>query len=394
MGALAGPIIGAVGSVAASAMSDKGEPSQASSEPWSAVQPYLQQLYQSASGLLQNNGGSFPYYPGSTVASRSPITQASQQTMLDRIGQAGIFGQGYAPASNMMQSLMSSFNPALMGFNDFAGGGFGPSSTMPGNAAISSLMPTAQGEMLGNNPYLDSMFQGAASQVGDQFRTQTMPALQSMFAQAGRYGPGSSMTNAVDLQNQGFGQTLNRLASGIYGQNYANERQNQMNAAQQLGALGTSDIEAQLRGLTGLQQSGQYDTQNMLQILPMLMNSMNQDLGAMSGIGNADQAYNQQLTDADRQRWDFMTQQSGFLPLQQFSSLIGSPMQQTSTGARDPGKSIFDQIIGGAGFGDAIQDIWNQRNIAPPSNYGLNPFATNPDSTSSNFGDMYPGFWN
>lgn len=378
MGALAGPIIGAVGSVAASAMSDKGSPSQASSEPWSAVQPYLQQLYEGANRLYQGTGGTIPYYPGSTVAPQSQYTLASQQGMLDRLGQSGIFGQGYAPASNLMQSLMSQFNPAIFGYNDFAGGEFGPTSTLGGSAAVNSLMPTAMGDMLGSNPYLDQMFQGAASQVGDQFRTQTMPALQSMFSQAGRYGPGSSMTNAVDLQNQGFGQTLNRLASNIYGTNYANERQLQMQAAQQLGALGTADVESQLRGLQGLGQTAQYDTQNMMQLLNPLMSTMNQDLGMLGGIGSQQFGYNQSLIDADRQRWDWVNQQGSYLPLQQFSSLIGSPMQQTSTGARPPGPSILDSLFGGAQLGAGVQNWWQQQQAPMNSGYGLNVFDSYP----------------
>lgn len=393
MGALAGPIIGAVGSVAASAMSDKGSPSQASSEPWSAVQPYLQQLYEGANRLYQGTGGTIPYYPGSTVAPQSQYTQAGQQTLLDRLGQSGIFGQGMAPASDLLQSILGSYNPSQFGWMDMAGGDFGPSSTFGGQAQMSSLMPTAMGEMLNSNPYVDQMFQSAAQGVGDQFRTQTMPTLQSMFSKAGRYGPGSAMTNEVDMANQGFGRTLNNLASGIYGQNYANERQLQMQAAQQLGAMGIADTQSMLRGLEGLQSSTQYDTQNQMAMLPYLLQNANQDISQLMGIGSQQFGYNQSLIDADKQRWDWVNQQGSYLPLQQFSNLIGSPMQQQQTGARPAGPSILDQLGGGMFLGGGIQDYLNSRQQPAVSNYGLNPFATNPDSTSSNFGNFYPGFW-
>lgn len=373
MGALAGPIIGAVGSVAASAMSDKGEPSQSTSEPWSVVQPYLEQLYGGAQNLFQGTGGTIPYYPGSTVAGQSPYTQLGQQATVDRLGGAGIFGQGFEPASNLMQQLLSQFNPAMFGWSDMASGGYGPSTTNPGAAAFGSLMPTAQGQMLNSNPYLDQMFQGAAGQVTDQFQRGTMPALQSMFSAAGRYGPGSSMTSQQDLASQQYGRQLNNLASGIYGQNYANERSNQMQAGQLLGSMGVADTEAQLRGLQGLQQGGQYDTQNLLQMLPFLLQNANLDITQLMNLGQQQQGYNQQLIDADRQRWDFVNQQGSYLPLQQYSSILGSPMQQTSTGARAPGPSMLDQLFGGAQLGAGAQQWWQQQQPMN-SNYGLNAF--------------------
>lgn len=390
MGAFAAPIIGSVaGAVASKAMSGgggSGSSSGATNEPWSGLQPYLNQLYQGAGNLYESSGGTYPYYPGSTVAEQSPYTQAGQQAILDRLGTAGVFGQGYAPASDLTQQLLSQFNPSMFGWSDLASGGFGPSSTPAGQAAFSSLMPTAMGSLLNANPYIDDMFNAQASQVADQFRYGTSPALQSMFSQAGRYGS-QAMTNQFDQLQQGFGTSLNRLAANTYGQNYANERQNMLNAAQQLGALGTQDINAQIQGLQGLQSSAQYDTQNQLQMLPYLLSNANLDINQLMQLGQQQQAYNQQLINADQARWNYNTQQANYLPLQQFASILGNQTQSYGT---QPRADVMGGALGGLQLGSAFQNMFSGGNTfgGTPFNYGggggtgsygLNTFQSTPD---------------
>lgn len=384
-------IIGAAASLMGGSKSQKST-STTTNEPWKELQPYLLDLYGGAQDLFQGSGGTYPYYPGSTVGDQSPYTNMGQSEIAERLGTAGIYGQGFGPASDVMSSLLAQYNPAQFGFYDMSEGMYGPSSDIPGQFAMGSLIPTAMGEMLNANPYLDEMFDSAASGVADQFRYATSPALQSMFSAAGRYGPNAAMTSQFDLAQQGLGRTLDNLASQIYGGNYASERGLMLNAAQQLGAFGAADTEARLRALSGLQSSSQYDTQNMLALLPTLIGSANVDIDQMLGLGGMQEGYNQRLIDADIARWMYDTQQQNYLPLQQYASLIGAIQTPSSgsTSSSGPGANPLSSLLGGANIGQSIGrqfgGLFGGGATNPtyalssglggmPASYGLNPFS-------------------
>jgi hypothetical protein len=120
--------------------------------------------------------------------------------------------------------------------------------------AYSLLAPTASGEMLGANPYLDEMFGRAAGKAGEQFQNIIAPSIASQFSRAGRYGSGAQ-EQAFGRAGQSLSETLGGMAANIYGGEYGRERERQLGAArdisgvfgrekaQQLGAMGgMSDI--------------------------------------------------------------------------------------------------------------------------------------------------------
>lgn len=158
--------------------------------PWQPQQSYLQNLFGRAEGLWQNSP--LKPYTGQTFAGLNPTQTSALGT---------ITSMGSTPDAGVT---------AAQGLNN---------STIAGNY----LSPDT-------NPYLKATYQAAADPVTASYMTATAPQTASAFARAGRYGSGS-YDNAVGQNERNLGYTLNNLATGIYGGNYQQERQNQLNAA-------------------------------------------------------------------------------------------------------------------------------------------------------------------
>lgn len=251
-----------------------------------------------------------------TTQSNDPWAPA-QAGLKDIISQAGsqyAKGSEFAPFDTTIP-FSNQTNAALQGIENkatagspLAGQGAGALSELLGGNQ--TLRDTANGNYLNANPYLDQMFSGAKGQVED--------AVNSQFSQAGRTGSGAHTGVLTDR--------LGALASNIYGQNYANERTNQLNAAGQIG-------QQQLGGLSALPgtQEAQYS-----------------DLNKLMGVGSAyeGQAQNQ-LQDA-LNRWNFQ-QQSPWDNLSKYASILSGigGMGGNSTGTSEaPGPSPLGQILG------------------------------------------------
>jgi len=115
------------------------------------------------------------------------------------------------------------------------------------NPEMDYLRPTASGDFLNKNPYIDAMYDQAAGRVG--------APIDSRFTAAGRYGSGA---------HQGvLGQTFGDLATNIYGQNYAQERQNMLAAGQSLIGAGQNQQTSRLSAANQL--GSNYDTARGLQ---------------------------------------------------------------------------------------------------------------------------------
>lgn len=265
------PIFAAVaGSMASSAMSDKGSSSQVqTAEPWSGVQPHLRTLYDAA--MSNFNQGGPQYYPNSTVAPQGAVTGQAQQGL-------------YSRATQGNPLLSSGQNATDATLND---------DYMWNNPSMLMQLGIGSGSMLNSNPYLDDMFDQAAGRVGEQFSKYTMPGVTSMFAGAGRYGS-NQHEEGMRSATSSFGDTLNNLATSIYGGNYANERNLQQQALTDAGTqFGRERVmQGQAAGLTpGLSQADYFD------------------IAQLMGLGGQQDARSQQLLDSDIARWDFNQQQ-------------------------------------------------------------------------------------
>ena len=158
------------------------------SAPWGPQQPYLTRGFADAEKLYKQGGPQV--YSGSTVSPFSANTQA--------------------------------------GLKDIAA--TARAGTPVAGSAQTQVNDTLQGDYLNSNPYLDAMYNQAASAVTRNYSEAVAPSLQANFGLAGR-GGSNSYRNALNSSQQQLGEQLSGMAANIYGGNYANERQNQMQAA-------------------------------------------------------------------------------------------------------------------------------------------------------------------
>lgn len=240
-------------------MSGGGQTStqQSSSAPWAGQQSYLTTGFNQA---LQNLNGPNPsYFPGSTVANQSPATLAGIQGTVNRAENGSPLNQS---ASSYLQSVLS------------------PSYMNAGSANSGAV------------------FNDVASHV--------LPAVNSQFSLAGRYGSGAQGDSAA----QGLTNAYAPFAMNLFQGQEANQQQ----AAQ------------------------------------MAPNQANQDYVDLSQLGQAGQtqdAYAQQLLNSQVDKWNFQ-QNLPANKLQQYMQAVAGGnfgTQGTST-TTQPGPGIGG-VLGG-----------------------------------------------
>lgn len=102
-----------------------------------------------------------------------------------------------------------------------------------------------------SNPYLQANVDRALGDVSKQFQTGPMANAMAQFQRGGAFG-GSAHQEYMQGQQRQLGDTLGGIASQMYGQNYAQERQNQIGATGMADRYGNADYEDAL----ALQQVG------------------------------------------------------------------------------------------------------------------------------------------
>lgn len=124
---------------------------------------------------------------------------------------------------------------------------------------------TVRGDYLSpdSNPYLSGMVQKALGDVSSAYRSGTKPTTDAAFSRAGAFG-GSAWQNAVQNNERQLADALGNTALNAYGQNYAQERGNQLNAMNNAGAMqniGYTDA-SKLIGAGDIQRSYLQDLLN------------------------------------------------------------------------------------------------------------------------------------
>ncbi len=164
--------------------------------PWSAQQPYLTQMFSEGQKLY--NKGPDKYYPTSTVAGFNPAQTQGLNSII------GMQGQVAPLTSGVQQTATDTINGKYLD----------PST----------------------NPYLAATYSAAADPVTRSYQTATAPGTSAAFAGAGRYGSGAR-NQQMDQNNRALGTTLGNLGTSIYGGNYQQERQNQLNMTGNAGNI-------------------------------------------------------------------------------------------------------------------------------------------------------------
>ena len=206
-------------------------------------------LYNRTNDIIGNGGG-----VGNFSDSRvGDLSQAGPNTLAQFRGDVGDIISGRA------QSL----NPAMMPLMDTAGGGY-----------------------LNANPYLNQTFAKAADNVTRAYQTATAPGIDSAFAGRGRYGSGLHANAQGQAANE-LGNSLGNLATSIYGGNYANERQNQLSAANSLGSLYQSGLGLRTSAAGTSAGQGTADASTRLAATGQIAGDMSGDLARRMQASNA-----------------------------------------------------------------------------------------------------------
>lgn len=251
-------------------------------DPWKPAQGALKDILGQA-GNLYNRGSQ--YAPFSTVVPFSNQTEQALQGIESRAQQGNpMYGQGQA---------------ALTG-------------------GLDTLQRTASGQMLNNNPHLSDMFNAMRGEVSD--------AVNSQFSAYGRTG---SPAHAGVMTKE-----LGNLASQIWGQDYARERQNQLAAAGQMPSY-TSAIP-------GYQAAG-YN-----------------DLNALMGVGQAREGKAGETLQDMLNRWNF-EQESPWQNLTRYAGIaqgiggMGGTGTNTQTVQMSPLSQLTSLLSSAAGAYKAFQ---------------------------------------
>lgn len=277
-------------------------------DPWEGQMPYLNDWHQWGNNPDNPYQGVFPnayklyvegklapdYYEGNTVAGQSDWTKQALQMQADRAMNGS---QLINDASDAMGNVMTG-------------------QALQGNQGLNTLNQMAQED----NPYADELYNRANSQA--------QAGINANFNAAGRYGSGAHAAASADAANN--------LANQMYGSMW----DKRASAAQSAGQLYNQGIGQQIMGAGQAQQLG---------------NQAYTDSAALSEAGGVMDDYNQQLINADIDRWNY-DQNKALQALSNYNQLIQGNYggTSTSTGKTSMGAgSTLGNVAGGglAGWG-------------------------------------------
>ena len=196
-----------------------GEQTTATVAPWEGQQPYLQQIFSTASDLFGQ--GAPESYPGQTVANRDDATTQAENYL-----------QGYA--SNVLPGQIDSAQAAHQGY-------FNPNF----------LTPEA-------NPNIQGFVEASIRPVTEQYQEQVLPSIQTAAQQNGAYG-GIRQNLVTQQAGQDYLNTIGDISQRTYFDAYNRNLGAQLQAlgmAPQMAQLGT--VPASLNAMVG-QARQQYD---------------------------------------------------------------------------------------------------------------------------------------
>jgi hypothetical protein len=179
-----------------------------------------------------------PYLANAAKIAKKPYENYGGKTVADlNANQNQAFG--------MVQDRATQGSPVTQGANTMA------TNTLNGNY----LDPSS-------NPWLQKTYDAAAGDVTRNFSGSVLPGINSTFALSGRYGSGAHQTAIGNAENA-LGQQLGNMGTQIYGTNYNNERNNQMQTMGQSPTLASADY-ADAQALMGAGDAQQAHTQQSL----------------------------------------------------------------------------------------------------------------------------------
>lgn len=264
-------------------------------DPWEGQQPYLKDIFEQAKNMYEGGQLAPDYYEGNTVAGQSDWTKQALKMQADRALNGS---QLINDASNAMGNVMTG-------------------QALQGNQGLNTLNQMAQED----NPYADELYNRANSQA--------QAGINAGFNAAGRYGSGAHAAASADAANN--------LANQMYGSMW----DKRVAAAQGAGQLYNQGIGQQIMGAGQAQQLG---------------NQAYTDSAALSEAGGVMDDYNQQLINADIDRWNY-DQNKALQALSNYNQLIQGNYGGTSTSTgqvQNYGGNRLGNVAGGALAGGGL----------------------------------------
>ena len=194
--------------------------------------------------------------------------------------------------------------------------------------AMGQLGQIAGGSFLGGSPYQQQMIESATRPLMQQFEQSTLPAIQSAFSRAGRYGSGAQ-TRAIGQAQEATSRAIGDISGQLAAADYARERQFQQQAlGQQLAAS---------------QLAPQFFAQ---QFLPSQQ---------LAQVGAAREQIASLPLQEQISRFQF-GQQAPYTQLQNFlSGVYGTPMAASQyPSVQQPQRNVAGSVLGGAALGAGV----------------------------------------
>lgn len=290
--------------------------STSSTQPWSEQQPYLTKGFSEAEKIYDEGPSSF--FPGQTYSDMSDPTK-----------------QGLTAQTGVAQDG----NPLIGNAAGYASNTLGGNSDNPYasilNPGVSGMTSTANGDFLGNNPYLDSAYDSAANKVTKNFDDHVIPGINASLGMGGNAG---STMHELALGEAGGGLTdsLATLGSDIYGGNYQAERTRQTQAQQGLTSTGA-----------GLYGKGVDERLGAAGLAPGLREAQYGDAAKLRDAGSAYEGQSDKVLEDQINRFNF-NENADTASLQDYLAMISGNFGSTSTSRSSTSGSPLKTALGGA----------------------------------------------
>lgn len=312
--------------------------SKTTTEPWKKAQPYLEQGFKFGGDLLKQTQANPQAYAGPRVAGFSQPSQMGLDATVQTAMQGNpLASNAVGAVNNITGNLGVNQNmlDATQGANAVAQGQIGASGIG------SNLAGIAAGEGLGEmNPYLQQSIQGQQQSALNQIKAAS--------SASDRYGSGAMGAKAA--------QALGQIGVNAAAQNYENQANRQMQAAQALSGEQLANVGNMTNaglGLADMFGSGQTRALQGAGIGQAVNDLRFADQQKLMQAGSAYDTQQQQQLDALRSQYE-ENRDIPWQRFQQYGNTIGgvsSPYgQQTQT---QPGQSPITSALGGAmsGYG-------------------------------------------
>lgn len=136
------------------------------------------------------------------------------------------------------------------------------------------------------NPYLAATYQAAATPVVQNYQQAVQPGIMAAAQRSGQFGS-SAMNELLGTSEYNLGKTLGELGTSIYGQNYQQERANQLGTLAQLPSTLAASYYPQ-QALMGVGAQRQQLSQSELDTAYQnALNRTEYPYNVLSGLGGA-----------------------------------------------------------------------------------------------------------